>query len=221
MKKRIRFLSGVLFFVFWLIFEDTQSISVRRFLGIDVSDSIYFSHTYPIGLISILLFIAFSFLYNHRKKTELDFSIKSEIKILIVYLLIFLLPVAVLGKQCTVITEKSITEYNICGEIKNQYSLTDIDSVHCDLDDIRGVSQFSYRLTVKNSSITIYGTADEENWKAMAQIDKVVQTNNIPKTVDASISVEEIKNYSDFNKILNKSTGVYTHIEYIEKLLET
>lgn len=220
-KSRIRFWGGTLFFVFWLIFEDAKSILIRNFLGIDVSESIYFSRTYPIGLISILLFFTFSFLYNHYKKVKHDFSLKDEIKILTIYLLIFLLPIILLGKQCTIITEKNIIEYNICGKIKNQYSLTDIDNVHCNLYNIRGNSQFAYSLTIENSSITIYGTDNEEDWKAMVWIDTIAKTNDIPKIVNASISVEEIKNYSTFDRIINGSTGVYTHIGYVEELLKT
>lgn len=219
-KSRIRFLCGMLFFIFWFIFENAKAISVRKFLGIDVSESIYFSPAYPIGLISIVLFIVFSLL-NNSKKYQHEFSVKNEIKILTIYLLIFLLPVIFLGKQCTVITEKNIIKYNFCGEIQNRYSLTDIDGVRCELYNVRDTAQFDYILTVENSSVTVSGTDNENDWKAMIYIDNIAQINNIPKTVDASVSVEDIKNYSALDKALNSSTGVYTYVEYIEELIKT
>mgnify|MGYP003298374225 CR=1 FL=1 len=220
-KSRIIFFCSALFFISWFIFEDAESISVRKFLGIDTSESIYFLRSYPVGLISLLLFFAFVFLYNNGKNFDFNFSIKNQVKIITIYLLIFSLPIILLGKGCTIITENSIVEYNSYGEIKKQYSLTDIDNVHCDLYSIRGTSQFTYKLTVENKSITIYSTDDEENWEAMIWIDTIVKTNNIPKSINASTTIEEIKNYSTWDMILNSSTGVYTHIEYLEKLLET
>lgn len=218
---KIRFYIGCTFFVLWSIVEYIFSSTIRSILGIDINNAIYIMDMYPIGLISLAVFLISFYLFKNLEKVHKAFSIKTELEILVVYSIVFFLPIITLGRVSTIITEENILKYDISGMVKKYY-LTDIDEIQCEIYNtkVKGV-QFSFNIIIDDENFQIIGDNNQSTWNAMEMIDEIARHNNIPKTINMNIgttTIDDIKSYSVLDRLLNISTGTYKHIAYIEKI---
>lgn len=215
---KIRFYIGCTFFMLWAIIEYVFSMTVRGLLGIDISNAMYIIDIHSVGFISLAAFLIYFYFFKKLEKAHKPFSIKTELEILFVCALIFILPIITLGRVSTIITEEKILKYDIYGNVAKEYYLTDIDEVQCQLYNTREGAQFQMNVIIEDENIQILGNNNQNPWNVMLMIDEIAKDNNIPKKIYMNVWIDEIESYSPIDQFFNSINGTYKHIADVEKL---